>query len=61
MLETTRELLGVKMPVVKESLIIEERDTPTSIEMGLDTSTCRSQSWLISLIRILIVLCSKIC
>ena len=61
MLETTSELLGVKMPVVKESLIIEERNTPTSTEMGLDTSTCRSQSWLISLIRILIVLCSKIC
>jgi len=61
MLETTRELLDAKMLVGEESLIIEERDTPTSTEMGLDTSICRSQSWLISLMRILMVLCSEIC
>ena len=49
------------MLVGKESLIIEERDIPTSTEMGLDTSTCKSQSWPISLMRILMVLYSEIC
>jgi len=60
MLEITRGLLGAKMSVGEESLIIKEGNTPTSIEMGFNTSTYRSQSWLISLMRMLIVLCSEV-
>jgi len=66
MLETTRGLLDTKMPVGEKSFIIEKRNTPTSIEIGLNTSTCRfstcrSQSWLRSLMRMLMVLCSEVC
>lgn len=40
---------------------VKEKSTPVNIRAIFDTNIHRSQSWLIRLMRILLVLCSETC
>jgi len=45
----------------EEGLDVKESDIPASVKVRLNTKVCRSQSWLIKLARILLILSSEAC
>ena len=53
------KFLGTRVLAEKESLNIKWRDIFVDVKIGLDTRVYKSQSQLIRLVRILLVLCSK--
>ena len=60
-LRATGEFLDIEVLVSKEDLVVVVGSISVRVGMELDIKACRSLSWVIRLVRMLLVLCSKTC
>lgn len=51
----------MEVSVGKESLVVGGKDIYIGVRVRLDIEACKSLSWVIRLVRMLLVLCLKAC